>query len=376
MNELRRVIEERFGQKLKTGNSAGISAILQLRDMHANTRDFLVDSTMHVHIHHEPTPNTDNPEAPGEVKLTLDGGQGAQGQWNEFHWHDNAVGQFASRMKIPSAYFRELLKGERWQRLLGATIARRHIASMPGQRWLVRAVGSQVRGILSNSYRRMDSAPIFARFLKEAEESGCVIWNGAMGDVRGYLEVVIPEIHEIKTPNNGTVHIAFGAAISSSDFGQGSLDVRSFYVQGICANGAIRQSLMKRVHLGKRLDHQNFEFAQETYAADTHAMALAVRDAARVALSQATIEKEKANIISLSSKIIEDPEKTFKELPKQGLLSSEIELMEALLRRGDPNDGLQGEFSQWKLQQTITAMARELEPVRMREVQQIAGLIS
>ena len=37
-----------------------------------------------------------------------------------FKLHDNAIGQLAEKMNVPSPYLRELSKGDEWQRLAGA----------------------------------------------------------------------------------------------------------------------------------------------------------------------------------------------------------------------------------------------------------------
>lgn len=43
--------------------------------------------------------------------------------------------------------------------------------------------------------------------------------------------------------------------------------------------------------------------------------------------------------------------------------------------RNDPDDGVQGGATLWKLTQAITAHARELEPRRSRELHEISGAL-
>ena len=47
--------------------------------------------------------------------------------------------------------------------------------------------------------------------------------------------------------------------------------------------------------------------------------------------------------------------------------------VEKILMRNDPEDGVQGAATLWKLTKAITAHARELTPERSRELHEISG---
>ena len=47
--------------------------------------------------------------------------------------------------------------------------------------------------------------------------------------------------------------IYMGARFSTSDYGDGAVDMRAYLLNGVCLNGMVRESLMKQVHLGSRL---------------------------------------------------------------------------------------------------------------------------
>lgn len=57
------------------------------------------------------------------------------------------------------------------------------------------------------------------------------------------------------------------------------------------------------------------------------------------------------------------------------LLKREGEEVQKILMRNDPNDGVQGGSTLWKLTQGITAHARELSPERSRELHEISGAL-
>lgn len=94
----------------------------------------------------------------------------------QFSLHDNAIGQLADRMGVPSRYLRNLAGGgQEWQVLLAAEILNQHSDWTQRSRVLVRTVGKQVRGVLSDSYRRLNSVEILTAFVQEAAGQGAVI---------------------------------------------------------------------------------------------------------------------------------------------------------------------------------------------------------
>lgn len=55
------------------------------------------------------------------------------------------------------------------------------------------------------------------------------------------------------------------------------------------------------------------------------------------------------------------------------LLKTEGKEVEKILMRNNPEDGVQGGATLWKLTQAITAHARDLSPERSRELHEISG---
>lgn len=87
-------------------------------------------------------------------------------------------------------------------------------------------------------------------------------------------------------------------------------------------------------------------------------------------------ERMKAIEIQGAAEIDVDFDQELKRLVKAGsLLKSEGESVEKILMRNDPDDGVQGGATLWKLTQAITAHARELKPRRSRELHEISGAL-
>ena len=302
--------------------------------------------------------------ANGSLRMDMPDGQ--------FTLHDNAIGQLADRMGIPQRYLRGLASGEPWAKQLAATLLNEHSGWTQRSRVLVRTVGKQVRGVLSDSYRRLNSVEILTAFVQEAAEQGAVISDAYMNDTKIWAETILPTPITVPTAKNGDVVIFAGARFSTSDYGDGAVDMRAFLLNGVCLNGMVRESVMKQVHLGSKLP-DNLQLSQQTYELDTKTTVSAVRDLTKGLFSKDNLMK-KAIEIQGASEIDIDFEHELKRLTRDGgLLKQEGKEVEKILMRNDPNDGVQGGATLWKLTQAITAHARELSPERSRELHELSG---
>jgi len=295
-----------------------------------------------------------------------------EGQVLNFGLHDNAVGQVAEKLDIPSRYLKGLAGGEEWERQLASTILNETSSWASRQRVLLRTVGGQVRGVLSDSYKRLNSILIVEAFLQEVDFNGAVLIDGYMDETRMWFETIYPEPFDIPTEKNGIVTFAFGGRYSTSDYGDGASELRSFMKQGACLNGMVRNSVMRSVHLGSRLP-DNIEISNRTYQLDTRTQASAVKDITRGLFDKETLMLRIAEIQNAS--LIEvDLQKELKNLSKAGMiLKGEGEEIEKIFMKNKPEDGVAGESTLLKLTQGITAHARTVNERRQRELQEIAG---
>ena len=292
----------------------------------------------------------------------------------QFSLHDNAVGQLADRMGIPQRYLRTLAGGKDWQRDLAAHLLNEHSGWTERSRVLIRCVGQQVRGVLSDSYRRLNSVDILTAFITAAAGQGAVVADAYMNDTKVWAETILPEPFIVPTRNNGDVVIFAGARFSTSDYGDGSVDMRSFLLNGACLNGMVRESVMRQVHLGAKLP-DSLALSQRTYELDTQTTVSAVRDLTEGLFSKDNLMR-KAYEIQGASEIEVDLDSEIKKLTRDGgLLKSEGEEVQKILLKNDPEDGVQGASTLWKLTQAITAHARELTPERARDLHEISGAL-
>jgi hypothetical protein len=213
--------------------------------------------------------------------------------------HSNALAQLAATANIPGRYLRDLMTPDvvesqqdaitittdnAWRRDLAERTLREHFRHSD-KRHLVRSVRNDVRGVMSDRYRRLDARPLFEAFAQACAEIGAIPVDGTSTDTRVSVQAIIPRIHE---PIDGDP-IVLGLDWSNSDFGQAPYAIRAFYMRLVCTNGMIGQSEIHKRHLGGRLD-ENIEWSRETLEADTRTMRLATGDVVRGALGPRRVE--------------------------------------------------------------------------------------
>lgn len=308
------------------------------------------------------------PKSP--VVFQANGSINAEFDNQSFHLHENALGQLSDKYNIPRAYLRYLLTNE-WGRKLLENILKEHTGNVKQTRMLFRTVNGEIRAVLSDKYRRLNSAEIYRKFIGESAKAEAYIYEAAYMPTKSYISTIIPQVVSIETTNNGMVHSVFGARLSNSDFGDGALALRAFQMNVICLNGMVGETMLKQIHLGKALP-DNINFSDRTYRLDTETTSSMIEDIMREVLSVERIKTSMQNIQEASQKIIDIPTELIK-LPKIGMLKEEVTNVEAKLLINNYNDGLYGAPTMWKLSQAITAVANEVSTSRKMELSELSG---
>ncbi len=311
-------------------------------------------------------------EAPGDIEsgnVELGGINNDLLCFNQF-----SAGQLAEKMGVPMAYLKFLMFGMYWQKGLAVEILNAHAENISRERVLVREIQGIVRGFLSDHYKRLNSKEIYLSFLNAVAGTDMKLVSAYSGETKGYLEVIDPNIVSIPTEKNGIVHIVYGAQLRNSDFGAGALEMRAFKMQAHCLNGWVSESILREIHLGKRLP-ENLVLSEETYKYDTLTKANIVKDAMKVLVNPENRLVE-ANQIQQSGKVLVDVDREIKQLPKIGMHEGEIKSFHEVMLRNNPEDGVLGEPTLWKMAQAVGVVARDIENEdRKRDLQVIAGKI-
>jgi hypothetical protein len=199
-------------------------------------------------------------------------------------FHRNALAQAAERAGMPLVYIDKLMEKGAWGRELVAENLNELYHNGEPQQFLTRSVNEEVRGFLSNAYRRMDSRPILEAFVSAATRLGALPVDGYALDTKIALKAVLPYIFE-PVPHEVML---FGMMFETSDFGNGKLCIRSFVDRLWCTNRAIGSDDLAKVHVGARLT-EDMELSRQTYELDTRTMASLVNDVAKKSLGPGSV---------------------------------------------------------------------------------------
>ncbi len=186
--------------------------------------------------------------------------------------HRHALGQVGSKFGIPWSYVEELRGGPDFKRQL-LIHNLNQLAQHDDARYLVRVAHREVRGFLSDRYRRLDSRPILETFIRAVKAAGAEPYTGVLTDTSFSLKTILPVVYE---PIPGEA-IAFGIELANSDFGARALSVSLFTLRIACANLAVFGEDLRKVHLGTRLG-DDATFSQRTYQLDTATICSAIDD--------------------------------------------------------------------------------------------------
>lgn len=286
--------------------------------------------------------------------------------------HKNALDQLATRAGLPGLFITRLLDRPYGRELIAQNLSTIMQKEDP-TKLLLREVDGEIRGIMSSSYKRLDSAPIIDAFAGACHKVGAVPIEGVGGDLRWAVKAILPQVYQPSTKHGTEEAIAFGIQLSNSDYGHGALGLNMFAMRIACTNYATMEQVMRQVHLGKRLD-DNIEFSAETYKADTRTQVLAVRDMVHAMLDAPRINALVTRIGQALEQRI-DVKKAWLELPKLGLQKSEIEQVKALFVDGDIEQLPRG-VTIGRLSNAVSWFAKSAAtPERRLALEQMAGTL-
>lgn len=293
--------------------------------------------------------------------------------------HPHALRQMADKLGMSVQYMNKLFhcdpKDEEWRHALLLHNFTELASHTPkGTKNLVRLIhgaytphgAPEVRGFLSDKYRRLDSRPILDAFIGACRNRGAEPFEGVVSDTRVELKALLPYVFE-PVPNEVC---AIGVQFMNSDFGAGKLSIRVFMLRLWCTNKAITDEELGKVHLGSRL-HQDIEFSERTYKLDTQANASAVKDIVNDLLGPQKVD-ERLNLIKLAN---EKQIKSFTSIASlaKALTKEEYEAVKAAYESEDEYNLPPGKTA-WRLSNALSWVAHKAEgSARRQELGQLAG---
>lgn len=285
--------------------------------------------------------------------------------------HEHALQQATEKVKLPWAYAQQLRTTEWGRQLLVGSLNEHYQHEDEDRRYLMRfakANGSmELRGLLSDKYRRLDARPITEALTGALQKLGALPYEGVATDTRVALRAILPTLFE---PVPGEL-VAFGLDYQTSDYGDGALTVSLFMLRMACTNLASAEDMLRQVHLGKRLA-DNLEFSDATYRLDTQTMASAVGDIVGNVLAPATTERYCLAIKAANEQKVNGFQ-VGEKLKAIGLTKAEVAACTEAFN--SPNiEEVPAGMSAWRMSNAISWCAQKLDdPRRKMEFQRMAG---
>lgn len=286
---------------------------------------------------------------------------------------DHAFAQLMGRIGIPTGFAREQLEtsseeDSKWRHASIERLVRDHLEHTNAL-FLVRHLGGLVRGVLSNSFRRLDCRPMLLAFLEVVNELGGVPVDARLTETRLVVRVVIPEVFE---PSPGE-YVVYGLELSNSDFGAGEYQISIFVLRLVCLNGMTAEKELSKRHLGSRLS-MDLKYSRETYDLDQATLVSATRDTVRRLLTPDALTKRSAEIARLTAS--ELPFAAALPLVQKNLLKAEKEALRDCYEGPDRLNLPSGQHL-WRFANAISWLANDEQLVknedRRIELQQMAG---
>lgn len=276
--------------------------------------------------------------------------------------------QLAGTLGIPKPYYDRMLAEA--PDLLSFNV-NRWLEKQPAKK-LIRTLDNEVRAILSDSYRPLDNLDLAEAVLPKLIDLQANVVSGEVTENRFYLKCVTDRISgEVKVGDR----LQAGVVISNSEVGQGSLRVEAMDYRLVCTNGMIRETAVRKAHLGRgargqdAIEDAREYFRTQTRQADDRAFFLKVQDATAAMFDQARFNKRIEQYKTVSERSIDaDPVQVVEVVAKKyGFNDGErSSILQHLIRGGD--------MSQWGLANAVTRAAADVEFYdRATELESLGG---
>ncbi|MES2459249.1 MAG: DUF932 domain-containing protein [Armatimonadota bacterium] len=172
------------------------------------------------------------------------------------HW---ATSQMCQRLGIPAAYFRRCslplqdAQVNHWLYQAGDDDDAPY--DLPGnqssQKWLLRAKGDQVRGILSDRYSRLNNRDVLDSLMPLVADAAFEVDWFAVTEESLHLRLFDPRLSREVLPGD---RVMAGLHIGNSEVGKRAITVDALVYRLVCQNGLVRlvkgKSLLHHRHVG------------------------------------------------------------------------------------------------------------------------------
>jgi hypothetical protein len=272
-----------------------------------------------------------------------------------FNLTNHSRGQLLSRASIPQTFAESLEKLNRPDLLRHNLTELLPMVSSEGI--MFRTVRDTAKGILSPSYRRMDASPLFEGYASQSLKAGLVPYRGDVTDTRAYLSFLQPQVIELMPSE----YVVMGTELRTSDYGNGALQYNLSVLRLLCQNGMVGMDMLRKVHLGRRFDGQEFsgtggviELSNRTMELDTRTVRSALQDTIRgmgqqMKALEESIRDKASESVNLAAAL--------DRLRKGGLKKETVERVKTMYEAQLPIEALPEQPGLWRLANVVSMIA-------------------
>jgi len=277
------IINER--KKMKKGKDIE-SLAAELVKIRASAKDIIVPTAKMRMVVTNPTSLVLEPEP----RLQFDNGM-------NFGFNNWPHQQVASYTNIPKGYYDKIKEEDTnvlavcvnhgFQMAINMALAKKRPKH---DSRLIRTVGGNIRGFLSDRYRVLDCYDLFETVAPILIENGFEVLSSELTERRMYIKAVTPKIQGDIIKGHP---VQYGIVISSSDVGCGSVRVEPFLYELVCTNGMTMEQTIKKFHLGGSNNEDDITelLTNEAKEARDKATWLEVRDTVRGSMEYTVFER-------------------------------------------------------------------------------------
>ena len=278
----------------------------------------------------------------------------------EFTPTKHAHGQIENHTGIPKRYYDRMIldQPDLWAENVNTWL---HEEKDKPEKRMLRTMHKSARAFLSDRYRTLDNYELSEALFPILAEKEVEIVSADITETKMYIKVVDPKLKGRVDWGEGhnfgraaDDEIIWGATISNSEVGAGSLQVSTMTLSSWCSNLMIVGKEFRKYHVGRAIDDTGAYYKDETRQADDRATFLKLRDTVDHALTEVAMNDTLAKYNYAAQNDIEgDPVKAVEKLAKR-LRTTEKE--ESSILRHLINGGT---LTQWGLANAVTRTAED-----------------
>lgn len=286
--------------------------------------------------------------------------------------HSFALAKMCETVGVPAEFVRRLMLRRNddaaWGPELVVDMLNKHFVNQAKSydRRMIRSVGDQTRGFMSDSYARLHPGKLIETFAEQSQKYGLLPYGGFAGDTKFMVRAVMDRVLE---PVKDEV-IGIGVVLKESPYGDGATELSIQIERMWCTNKAIATSALRKVHLGAKVSFDDGE-ADENYRLATDTMCNEMKRAFRTQLDPGYIAQLEDGIRRAHEAKVTHTQ--FESFLKKHLNKEDVEVVKEKYRSTDITELPAGD-SWWRASNALSWYANQKKGAEEAyDLQKLAG---